>query len=964
GSLTPKQENWQSLLSSLSQLYVAGVSVNWSGFDQDYSRQRVALPTTPFQRQRYWFETPNKPSRPKTNRVLSTQHKLLGNKLNIAKSDVILFESMISLEDLEYLKHHRVFDTVILPAAGFIEIVLEAGHQTTKTPNLVLEEVSIKTPLVIQENEELILQTILTPKANQEYSFEIFSSILSDFDSWILHASGKLTTESRTESQIIDTKGNFEQTIDVEQYYQQLQARGIEFGEDFQAIRQLWSDNSQSLGVIEIPAKLTQESSSYRFYPVLLDGCLQTLGIVLEKENYKNTYLPIGLERFTFYDTPHLAVKSLAEIRAIKSGNQQTLVADLKITDLDDRLIATIEGLQLQPISRELLFRNQSNSLQDWLYQVEWKPQNHTKDYLLKPEEIQQKLSSSFIQLMSQPDIQEYQKLLPELESLSSAYILNAFQQMGWDFQLNQKFSSEEILGKLEIVSKHNRLLNRLLEILTEDQILGLEKGQYKVINRPSYIDVEVKQKALLDRYPNAQAELTLLHRCASQLAEVLRGNIEATQLLFPNGDLSLTTQLYQDSPGAKLMNNMIQKAVNSALEKITSEQKVRILEIGAGTGGTTAYLLPHLNSSQTEYVYTDISPLFLNQAQDKFRNYDFVKYKVLDIEKLLEIQGFESHQYDLVIAANVLHATSDLKQTLENIINLLAPQGLLILLEGTQPLRWFDLTFGLTEGWWKFDDSDVRPSYPLIPTQKWKTLLEENGFEQAKILTANGDKPLEQAVVVAQASQVNQLNKNQWLIFADQQGMAQKFAQLLTAQGESCTLVFAGEEYQKLEDKIYQVNPHNINDFSNVFSAVNLSKTALIKVVYLWSLEESDPEALSLEELTKSSKLGWKSLLNITQFLIKNCSQPPSLAIVTRGSVATGIETKLPGIAYSPLWGMGKVIALEHPELDCIQVDLDPERSLQSQVYLLGQELQYKSSENQVIFRENTRQLARLIRS
>ncbi|ERT05437.1 methyltransferase domain protein, partial [Lyngbya aestuarii BL J] len=973
-SLTPKQDNWQTILSSLSQLYVAGVEINWLGFDKDYSRQRVALPTYPFQRQRYWFETFSNKPQSKNNRRQPNEHQLLGNKLNLAKSDAILFESLMSLENLEFLNHHRVFDTVILPAAGFLEIVLAAGSKLTTNTNLVLENVSIKAPLTLIENENKILQTILIPESNQAYTFEIFSSVESDSEaSWVLHASGKLTTESFSDSRVINSQDKFEQQVNVKNYYQQLQANGIEFGEYFKVISKLWSNESQSLGIIQISEKLIAESLNYRFHPVLLDGCLQTLGVNIglssEKESHLTAYLPVGLERLTLYNNPSFTVKSLAEIRPIKSSNQQILVADLKITDLDDKLIATIEGLQLQPVSPELLFKNKSNLFDDWLYQIEWKSQNHTNttksaDYLLKPEDIRQRLSSQFTQLINQPEIVKYQELLLELESLSSAYIFNAFQQMGCNLQTNQQFSTEELFQKLGIVSQHKRLLNRLLEILVEDRILAAYENEYwGVINLPNLLPVKVQQNTLLERYPNAKAELTLLHRCGSQLAEVLRGNCDPTQLLFPQGDLSLTTQIYQDSPGAKVMNTIIQKAVSSVLENLLPEQKIKIIEIGAGTGGTTAYLLPYLNKSQTEYIYTDISPLFVTKAKQKFQNYDFVKYQVLDIEKPLEVQNFESHQYDIVIAANVLHATSNLQQVLDNIKRLLVAKGLLILLEGTQPLRWFDLTFGLTEGWWKFNDKNIRPNYPLITASQWQTLLIENGFEQAKKLTENYNKPLEQAVIAAQVNRLNQSESKQWLIFADHQGMAQQLTQLLTEQGESCTLVFAGQEYQQLNQQSYQVNPNKIDDFNQLFATITAKNIICQKVVYLWSLETSPPEALSLEELTTTSKTGWESLLSLTQSLIKNYSEPPSLAIVTKGSVATGIETNLSGIAYSPLWGLGKVIALEHPELHCIQVDLDPEKSLETQVNSLLTELKNPTAEHQVTFRKNTRKVSRLTR-
>ena len=87
----------------------------------------------------------------------------------------------------------------------------------------------------------------------------------------------------------------------------------------------------------------------------------------------------------------------------------------------------------------------------------------------------------------------------------------------------------------------------------------------------------------------------------------------------------------------------------------------------------------------------------------------------VLDIERDPASQGFESAAYDIVIAANAIHATADLRQSIQNVRNLLAPGGLLLLLEGVAPERWVDLSFGLTDGWWRFSDSSLRKNYPLI---------------------------------------------------------------------------------------------------------------------------------------------------------------------------------------------------------------------------------------------------------
>ena len=148
----------------------------------------------------------------------------------------------------------------------------------------------------------------------------------------------------------------------------------------------------------------------------------------------------------------------------------------------------------------------------------------------------------------------------------------------------------------------------------------------------------------------------------------------------------------------------------------------LRILEIGAGTGGTTAYTLDVVPTGST-YVFSDLSPLFLERARERFGAHDGLDMRLLDIEKDPLTQGFASHEFDVIIASNVLHATADLRQTLAHVSQLAAPGALLLLLEGTAPMRWVDLTFGLTDGWWRFTDADVRPLHPLVDGARWMQL-------------------------------------------------------------------------------------------------------------------------------------------------------------------------------------------------------------------------------------------------
>src|SRR4029078_5393630 len=92
--------------------------------------------------------------------------------------------------------------------------------------------------------------------------------------------------------------------------------------------------------------------------------------------------------------------------------------------------------------------------------------------------------------------------------------------------------------------------------------------------------------------------------------------------------------------------------------------------------------------------------------------------------------QGFEPRSFDLVIAANVLHATPDVDQAVARLKTLLAPGGALLLLEITRHPHWLDIVFGLMDGWWALVDRERRPLHPLMPGAKWAALMNERGFD------------------------------------------------------------------------------------------------------------------------------------------------------------------------------------------------------------------------------------------
>ena len=323
----------------------------------------------------------------------------------------------------------------------------------------------------------------------------------------------------------------------------------------------------------------------------------------------------------------------------------------------------------------------------------------------------------------------------PVLDRICTSYVVAALQSLGWNPAAGETVSAATLSARLNIAARHGRLLERLLEMLGEDGSLSRHGSEWTVGAALAQSDPSPALAELLRAHPELRSEFALLQRCAEQLPAVLRGTCDPLQLIFPDGDLDGATHLYEDTPFSRDCNAMTTAAVREIQDAAKPGRPLRILEIGAGTGGTTAHVLPVLDQHRSDYLFTDVSPLFTARAEERFADYRFLRYGLLDISRDPAAQGYAGAEFDVILASNVLHATHDLRQTLQNARSMLAPGGYLLLVEGIEKARWIDLIFGLTEGWWSFSDSGLRTSYPLLGPEDWLAVLEECGFTGASVV-------------------------------------------------------------------------------------------------------------------------------------------------------------------------------------------------------------------------------------
>ncbi|MEV4922760.1 SDR family NAD(P)-dependent oxidoreductase [Streptomyces roseoverticillatus] len=258
---------------------------------------------------------------------------------------------------------------------------------------------------------------------------------------------------------------------------------------------------------------------------------------------------------------------------------------------------------------------------------------------------------------------------------------------------------------------------------------------------------------------PDGKARPELADTMLRALPGILTGAVRPTDVMFPRGSAALVEGCYRNNQVADIYNRALcDAAVAIVTERLGKDPgaRLRVLEIGAGTGGTSAgmfaALRPYRERIET-YTYTDLSQAFLNDARTSYGpGVPYLTCARLDAEQPLAGQGIDPGSYDLVIAANVLHATRDIRNTLRNAKAALRDGGWLLLNE----LSGFDLfahlTFGLLEGWWLSEDASLRvPGSPALSPGKWREVLEGEGFPSVVMVLPEA-RELGQQIIAARS--------------------------------------------------------------------------------------------------------------------------------------------------------------------------------------------------------------------
>ncbi len=359
-------------------------------------------------------------------------------------------------------------------------------------------------------------------------------------------------------------------------------------------------------------------------------------------------------------------------------------------------------------------------------------------------------------------DLSNYPAKWACLERLTNAHALSVLRKAKIFAAAGERASTRDVRERLGAAEMYQRLLARWLARLAKDGHIHADGDAY-VAEHP------LADPDLAARWAEAEALLhdnmpllDYIRRCGALLYDVITGLVSPIETLFPDGTSDLAEGVYERSATLRYINGLAASATEAVTSRLYGDRPLRMLEIGAGTGSSTASILPVLPADRTEYWYTDVTPAFFDRARERFSAFPFLRFSTLDLERSPQEQGYPEANFDIIFASNTVHATRDIHSSLANLRGLLVPGGVLILVETTGHFAWLDMTFGLFEGWQNFAD-DLREDNPLLAPAAWVGALESAGFYEAVALPRAGSVAdhLGQHLIIARTDQLTHAHRN-----------------------------------------------------------------------------------------------------------------------------------------------------------------------------------------------------------
>lgn len=695
-----------------------------------------------------------------------------------------------------------------------------------------LRHVTAHTALVLIDSKPVEMVTALRQHRLTDSTIsESWDFVISSYSgsSWIKHCEGQVQYQPKTLASH-ERNAGYLRSVPTSRWYETMADTGIVYGPKFQGLTDITSSTTENLSSGTVNS---QQAAGFLFHPTAIDACLQLLLVALAKgigRNVSKLTVPTMIEELDVWRGAPVMHAQAWSLGRDKVGIECAS---------DGRLTFRLNGIHMTPLENEEV---SSNPDKHAAARLEWRPHfdfvDQSKQFTPPESNIMETILQEEMTLLCMIDSAECLKGLPTKQP---------------HFVKFRDWLSREIdrvaLGTYPVVKDPKRFLK---------------------LTHASRVDMIEERFHNLSKMSNKDAVAVGIKRIWKNMEAIFTGQSDTLDILTQDNVL---TEIY----------NVVSFGHAGFIQSLShTKPGLRILEVGAGTGGTTQTFLHDLVDAgrypkYSLYTFTDVSAGFFPQAKERFSYAPNMDYKVFDISQDPFEQGFEPQSYDLILAPNVVHATPKLCDTLRNLQCLLAPNGHLVLTELSAVVRTPNYIFGNFSGWW-LGEADGRLHEPYISVQRWDTELRAAGFTGVDTAVYDAEEPYQYCAAIVSQPQLN----------ADQMVHKQPVAVICDYpdRGVAQSLIVA------LEQTDYKVSPRRLGDSlpedEDIISALDL-ETAFFEGV-------TETRFSAFQHLLRQQK--GKRILWLTMPCQISCKDPSRAQSI---GMARTIRSEL-GVPYSTL--------------------------------------------------------------
>lgn len=730
----------QALSGTVLRAAAAGAQLDWDRFFPQGGRV-VDVPAYSWQRQRYQLGDPSWWSdheiAPAPQPVAS--NPLLGRRLLAADP------TWGREQGAAWIADHKIGDAVVMPGTAFLDMALSAAREVHGGP-VELLDISLARSLVLPSDPgSAPVRTTTTVRPDG--TFVVAGHTGEDIEA-VQHVNGRWRGLADVRPAPVDVAAlarRISEPVDMSDHYRACAAVSLNYGPAFRSLATLTVKDSEGLARLHTDQFV---GTGHQARVVLLDGCLQAMlplsaCVVSGSAQPYVPHLPVAVGSVRAWGPLPATVMAYMRLTSVVETG---LMCDITVCDTDGTVLLDLGDVYARRIEN-------SGSPAPRVYNEVLRARPRmtalpgTPCPLPPPSRVIDDCGPVVTRLDDAFRDHGYGGHMERARQLSAHYMAAA---------VNSILGSAVARGAIKVagpVGGQVFSLDDLRSAGVRESLCPLVEMMLAIAVRYGLLTARadggwcqsgtpVPEELLQDRL-NAFPELIVMWQAAAwvgrSLPSVLTGEVEGLEVLFGESG-PIAAQVYNHDPGLTYLSDTAVAYVRAALADWPADRPLRILEIGAGTGGFTARILPHLPPERTHYVYTDVSSAFFPKAEARFAAFNFLEYHALDLSADPTAQGFVAGSFDLVIASNALHTTADITQGLRNAATLLDHNGQLVALE-MHSNTYVATLFGILDSFWESSDTDLRPAGAALTRDQWPSVLEQAGFSASAFLSAQPDR-------------------------------------------------------------------------------------------------------------------------------------------------------------------------------------------------------------------------------